>query len=63
MRGFLRLGGVRCWYGWPIRRASGKPDGAKAKHNSIIIGPMHVTQHVRRSCSRLVVAAKGNRGE
>lgn len=25
VRGFLRFGGVRFWYGWPIRRAGNAP--------------------------------------
>jgi hypothetical protein len=26
VRGFFLLGGVRCWYGWPMRLANGNPE-------------------------------------
>jgi hypothetical protein len=31
VRGFFLLGGVRCWYGWPMRLANGNPEKEK-KH-------------------------------
>lgn len=32
VRGFFRLGGVRFWYGWPMRRVMGSASRAVKKH-------------------------------
>lgn len=37
VRGFFRLGGVRFWYGCPMRRAMGKA-AASAGRDEVVIG-------------------------
>jgi hypothetical protein len=37
VRGFFLLGGVRCWYGWPMRLANGNPEKESNIFKNVIL--------------------------